>query len=60
MFETDFPHPTCLCPNALDHAARTLEGLSFEDKRKVLGGERQGRTRFQSEATRRRVFAERR
>jgi uncharacterized protein len=38
MFETDFPHPTCLYPNALDHAARTLEGMSFEDKRKLLGG----------------------
>ncbi len=36
MFETDFPHPTCLYPNALDHVAGTLEGLSFEDKRKLL------------------------
>jgi hypothetical protein len=45
MFETDFPHPTCLYPNALDHAARTLEGLSFENKRKLLGGKRQC-TRF--------------
>jgi uncharacterized protein len=36
MFETDFPHPTCLYPNALDHVASTLEGLSFEDKRKLL------------------------
>lgn len=38
MFETDFPHPTCLYPNALEHVARTLEGLTFEDKRKLLGG----------------------
>ncbi|HEY2484427.1 MAG TPA: amidohydrolase family protein [Candidatus Binataceae bacterium] len=37
MFETDFPHPTCLYPNALEHVARTLEGLTFEDKRKLLG-----------------------
>ena len=36
MFETDFPHPTCLYPNALDHVAHTLEGLAFEDKRKLL------------------------
>ncbi|HKD67399.1 MAG TPA: amidohydrolase family protein [Candidatus Binataceae bacterium] len=36
MFETDFPHPTCLYPNALAHVAHTLEGLSFEDKRKLL------------------------
>jgi predicted TIM-barrel fold metal-dependent hydrolase len=36
MFETDFPHPTCLYPNALDHVAHTLEGLDFEAKRKLL------------------------
>jgi predicted TIM-barrel fold metal-dependent hydrolase len=36
MFETDFPHPTCLYPNALDHVAHTLEGLDFGDKRKLL------------------------
>ena len=36
MFETDFPHPTCLYPNALDHVAHTLEGLEFGDKRKLL------------------------
>jgi uncharacterized protein len=37
MFETDFPHPTCLYPNSLEHVARTLEALTFEDKRKLLG-----------------------
>jgi uncharacterized protein len=36
MFETDFPHPTCLYPNALDRVAHTLEGLDFETKRKLL------------------------
>jgi uncharacterized protein len=38
MFETDFPHPTCLYPNAMDHVAHTLEGLDFEAKRKLLSG----------------------
>jgi predicted TIM-barrel fold metal-dependent hydrolase len=38
MFETDFPHPTCLYPNAMDHDAHTLEGLDFEAKRKLLSG----------------------
>jgi uncharacterized protein len=36
MFETDFPHPTCLYPNALDRVADTLEGLDFDTKRKLL------------------------
>jgi len=36
MFETDFPHPTCLYPNALEYVAHTMEGLTFEDKRKLL------------------------
>ena len=30
MFETDFPHPTCLYPNAMDYVGHTLEGLDFE------------------------------
>lgn len=38
MFETDFPHPTCLYPNALEHVAHTLEGLDLEAKRKLLSG----------------------
>jgi predicted TIM-barrel fold metal-dependent hydrolase len=38
MFETDFPHPTCLYPNALERVAHTLEGLSNEAKRKLLSG----------------------
>ncbi len=36
MFETDFPHPTCLYPNALDHVAHTLGDFDFETRRKLL------------------------
>jgi predicted TIM-barrel fold metal-dependent hydrolase len=36
MFETDFPHPTCLYPNALEHVAETLRGLDFGTKHKLL------------------------
>ena len=36
LFETDFPHPTCLYPDSLQHAARSLEGVSPEVVRKVL------------------------
>jgi uncharacterized protein len=36
MFETGFPHPTCLYPNALEHVALTLEGLDFDTKRRLL------------------------
>ena len=25
LFETDFPHPTCLYPNAVEHALKVLE-----------------------------------
>jgi predicted TIM-barrel fold metal-dependent hydrolase len=37
MFETDFPHPTCLYPDPLRTAAQNMEGLSPEVRRKVLG-----------------------
>ena len=36
MFETDFPHPTCLYPSAREHALRVLEPWGDEVKRKVL------------------------
>lgn len=36
MFETDFPHPTCLYPNPIEHASDALAGLSQSDRRKVL------------------------
>ncbi len=37
MFETDFPHPTCLYPAPLKTAAANLSGLSTEVQRKILG-----------------------
>lgn len=36
MFETDFPHPTCLLP--LDDVASALGGLTFDEQAKVLNG----------------------
>jgi predicted TIM-barrel fold metal-dependent hydrolase len=37
MFETDFPHPTCLYPAPLKTAEANLQGLSTEVQRKILG-----------------------
>jgi predicted TIM-barrel fold metal-dependent hydrolase len=36
LFETDFPHPTCLWPDALTHAVNVLGHLSEADRKKVL------------------------
>jgi uncharacterized protein len=36
LFETDFPHPTCLYPDSLEHVARSLAGVDAEVGRKVL------------------------
>jgi uncharacterized protein len=36
LFETDFPHPTCLYPDSLTYAAQGLAGVSPEVQRKVL------------------------
>jgi predicted TIM-barrel fold metal-dependent hydrolase len=36
LFETDFPHPTCLYPDVRKHVDASLEGLSESAKRKVL------------------------
>ena len=36
MFETDFPHPTCLYPDSLAIAAPALAELPVETRRKVL------------------------
>jgi predicted TIM-barrel fold metal-dependent hydrolase len=36
MFETDFPHPTCLFP--LDDVEARLGGLTAEERVKVLSG----------------------
>ncbi len=38
MFETDFPHPTCLFPDPLGYAASGLAALTPEVRRKVLSG----------------------
>ncbi|HUJ67404.1 MAG TPA: amidohydrolase family protein, partial [Acidimicrobiales bacterium] len=36
MFETDFPHPTCLYPEPLKNAADNLAGLSSTAREKIL------------------------
>ncbi|MBI3757891.1 MAG: amidohydrolase [Deltaproteobacteria bacterium] len=36
MFETDFPHPTCLYPNVREQVQATLGGLERSVQRKVL------------------------
>jgi predicted TIM-barrel fold metal-dependent hydrolase len=36
MFETDFPHPTCLYPGARDHIALSLGALPTSTQRKIL------------------------
>jgi predicted TIM-barrel fold metal-dependent hydrolase len=36
LFETDFPHPTCLYPDSLTYAAQGLAGVAPEVQRKVL------------------------
>ena len=38
MFETDFPHPTCLYPEPLKNAAENLATLSDSDQEKILSG----------------------
>jgi predicted TIM-barrel fold metal-dependent hydrolase len=37
LFETDFPHPTCLYPNPLDTVAEKMATLAPETRRKILG-----------------------
>jgi uncharacterized protein len=37
MFETDFPHPTCLYPDPLKTADENMRGLSETTQRKILG-----------------------
>jgi predicted TIM-barrel fold metal-dependent hydrolase len=37
MFETDFPHPTCLYPDPLKTADHNLADLTVEQQRKILG-----------------------
>jgi predicted TIM-barrel fold metal-dependent hydrolase len=37
LFETDFPHPTCLFPAPLETAERNMAELSDTARRKILG-----------------------
>jgi predicted TIM-barrel fold metal-dependent hydrolase len=37
LFETDFPHPTCLYPNPLEAVEDRMAALRPETRRKVLG-----------------------
>jgi predicted TIM-barrel fold metal-dependent hydrolase len=37
MFETDFPHPTCMYPDPLATVADRMSALRPETRRKVLG-----------------------
>jgi predicted TIM-barrel fold metal-dependent hydrolase len=37
LFETDFPHPTCLYPDPLKTAAHNMRELSPTAQRKILG-----------------------
>jgi predicted TIM-barrel fold metal-dependent hydrolase len=38
MFETDFPHPTCLFPDPLTKMAGVLEKVDYESRQKLLSG----------------------
>jgi predicted TIM-barrel fold metal-dependent hydrolase len=38
LFETDFPHPTCLHPNPLEVVGEKIATLRPETQRKVMGG----------------------
>jgi predicted TIM-barrel fold metal-dependent hydrolase len=38
LFETDFPHPTCLYPNPFEQVAPMLPKLTDDERRKVFGG----------------------
>jgi len=41
LFETDFPHPTCLYPDPLASVRPKMASLSPEAQRKILGGNAQ-------------------
>lgn len=38
MFETDFPHPTCLYPYSANFAAQAMAGFDMATRRKLLSG----------------------
>jgi uncharacterized protein len=37
MFETDFPHPTCLYPEPVRRASEKMAGLTPEARAKIFG-----------------------
>ena len=37
LFETDFPHPTCMYPSPLQTVAEKMDTISTEAKRKIMG-----------------------
>ncbi len=37
LFETDFPHPTCLYPKPLESVAKKMATLPLETQRKIYG-----------------------
>jgi predicted TIM-barrel fold metal-dependent hydrolase len=41
MFETDFPHPTCLYPDPLDYMTSSLGEMTVDERQKVFGGNAQ-------------------
>ena len=38
LFETDFPHPTCIYPDGLEYAAAALASVTDDVRRDVMGG----------------------
>jgi len=38
MFQTDFPHPVCLYPDALEYMADAAAQFTPEERAKVFGG----------------------
>jgi uncharacterized protein len=41
MFETDFPHPTCLYPDSLKYQGKVLEAMTVDERGKIFGGNAQ-------------------
>jgi predicted TIM-barrel fold metal-dependent hydrolase len=41
LFETDFPHPTCLYPEPLDYMTGALAEMTTQERLKVFGGNAQ-------------------
>jgi predicted TIM-barrel fold metal-dependent hydrolase len=37
LFETDFPHPTCVYPDGLEYADAALDGMDDDDVAGIMG-----------------------